>query len=216
MMMAIIQARMSSARLPGKVLADLCGKPVLQWCIERVQTVLPVVVAIGQDDGQGEIQRLCTDLGVDWDCPNVPVSDVLSRYYHTMQKRGIYHVVRITSDCPLVFPEVIRKVCDTYNGPVCYDYVGCGIDGTDCEAVFRFPLEVAYWRAADRSDREHVTAYIKRTPDMFHCRDITPVGHTQKHLFSVDTMEDLELCREIVRGNLHHELGDLIGWLQKR
>lgn len=198
----IIQARMSSTRLPGKVLRDIGGRTMLARVVRRVRraTLLDkVIVATTTNPVDDAIVAECGRLGV-------PVfrgdeSDVLDRYYRVAEVCGAEAVSRITSDCPLIDPEVIDCVIDTF------------LDGTfECASntiVRTYPrgLDVSVmtmtalgraWREADEPhQREHVTPYINSHPDLFWLHAVRGEGDYSDHRWTVDTPEDLEFVRAV-------------------
>ena len=107
---AIIQARMSSSRLPGKVLLDIAGQPMLAHVVERTRlakTVGLVVVATTTDPADDAIEIFCKESG--YPCYRGNLYDVLDRYYQAARFYQAEVIVRITSDCPLIDPEVVDK-----------------------------------------------------------------------------------------------------------
>ena len=111
----IIQARMGSTRLPGKILLDVEGKTVLERVVERTRlakTIGRVVVAIPDDASNDELAKFCEDKGIEFFRGSE--SDVLDRYYQAAKSVHAAHVARITSDCPLIDPKVIDHVANEY------------------------------------------------------------------------------------------------------
>ena len=112
---AIIQARISSTRLPGKVLKKIEGKTILEHVINRVKTAKKlddVIVATTVKKEDLEIVKLCANLGISVFCGSE--DDVLDRYYQSARLFKAEHIVRITSDCPLIDPQVVDKVIELY------------------------------------------------------------------------------------------------------
>lgn len=200
---AIIQARMGSTRLPGKVLAEIGGEPMLAYVVNRVRRsrlVNKVVVATSDSAADDPIAELC-------ERKNIPLfrgseTDVLDRYYHAGRTHAASTVVRITGDCPLIDPEIIDKVIAVYLEDGC-DYASntlvCSYpDGLDTE-VFSFAALETAWRDARRAaDREHVTPYL-RTSKRFRLRNVKcELGRSLRHLrWTVDERRDLEFVRAI-------------------
>lgn len=163
----ITQARTGSSRLPGKVLLEINEKSLLEIHLERVRKSIlvdEVIVATTTDPADYQIVNLCNDLGVDVFCGSE--KDVLERYYQSALRYKPRWVVRVTSDCPLIDPQLIDAIiqCAITND---VDYCSNGLieqfpDGQDVE-VFKFKaLEIAYQEAVLNSDREHVTPFIRR------------------------------------------------------
>jgi len=212
---AIIQARMSSTRLPGKVLLDLAGEPMLARVVARTQrakTIDRTIVATTVEPEDEPIVALCRARG--WAVSRGSRDDVLDRYYQAAVADGADPIVRITSDCPLIDPDVIDRVVERLNEGV--DYAS-NINptrtfprGLDVE-VFTFAALAAAWRdAADSSSREHVTPFLYRHPERFHVALVeSDRPETADHRWSVDTSEDYELMRRI---HTHFKDKDF-GWL---
>ena len=167
---AIIQARMSSSRLPNKVLLDLEGKPVLERIYQRLQRskiVDKIVIATSDDISDDPIGLLCSQI-------HIPIyrgslDDVLSRFYFAAQLNNADIIVRITGDCPVVdagiVDELIEKVLTNS-----YDYAclsGEFPDGLDCSVMTFDSLEDAHLNARLASDREHVCPFIEKQPQKF-------------------------------------------------
>ena len=225
MILAIVAARVSSSRLPGKVLMDICGKPMLTRVIERVkQSTLidKIIVAttyLGEDEA---IIKLAENNGISWH--EGVVNDVLTRYYHCASKhienpfKDI--IVRITGDCPLIDPEIIDKAIKYHlsvNGG--YDFVtntGTYPDGMDTEVFSYIALERAWQLARLDEDREHVTIYMLKHPEMFRIGKLRSDQKYPALKLSVDTREDLERVRIIYKElGENCRLGDIIDFYRK-
>jgi len=171
MTVAIVQARMTSKRFPGKVVAPLLGKPVLQHVLERVKKigVAKVICAFPEDPRSAPILKICRDMHVIAFAG--PELDVLERYYLAAESVGADRIMRITADCPFLCP----KTCDdVLSLSVKEDLDYCSNvypersfpRGLDCE-VFTFDaLEAAHLNAEDPLYREHVTTWMQRTPGL--------------------------------------------------
>lgn len=204
MIAAVIQARMGSSRLPGKVMKDIVGHPQLWHVVSRTgaaETLDSVVVATSGSETDDAIVALCEQ-------SDIPVfrgseDDVLDRYYCAAKWAGAEVVVRITADCPLIDPGVVDKVVSAYLEGGC-DYASNTIertypDGLDTE-VFSFEALEAAWHEAELpSEREHVTPYIWKTPDVFRLRRVTQGEDLSYLRWTVDEPEDLEFVREVYR-----------------
>lgn len=202
---AIIQARMGSTRLPGKVMLDLAGQPMLARDVNRVRrarTVNEVVVATTMKPDDDTIADLCA--ARDWPCFRGDEQDVLDRYYRAAAERKAEAIVRITSDCPLIDPAVIDLVVDefTRHQPEA-DYVSNVIPhrtfprGLDTEVFSFAALERAWREDRDPAWREHVTPYIYRNPDLFRIACVTDDGDYSHLRWTVDTPEDFEFVQRI-------------------
>ena len=167
MKVAIIQARMSSTRLPGKVLLPLNGKPVLGHVVDRVrqaQYIEKVVVATSTQSEDGALASWCEENGID--CYRGSLQDVLARYYAVARTTGAEHIVRITGDCPLIDPLIIDACIVAYEGGR-YDYLSnCTTGprtfprGLDTEIFSFSALERAFRESQEAYEREHVTPYL--------------------------------------------------------
>lgn len=201
---AIIQARMGSTRLPGKVMADLAGEPLLARVVERAQRAKHLdLVAVATTDGPTDevVARLCESRGI-------PVfrgseQDVLDRYYRAAACFDAGVVVRLTADCPLLDAAVIDHVVGAFQAGG-YDYVSNTIrptypDGLDTEVIRRAALEKA-WRAATlTSEREHVTPYIWKRPAEFRLLNVEHDTDLSALRWTVDEPQDLEFVRAVYR-----------------
>ena len=201
----IVIARMGSTRLPGKVLMDLNGVPVLACTVNAVLTAVgvdDVVVATTTDIRDDAIVEWCINNGISYFCGSE--NDVLARFTGAAAGAKADVVIRVTADCPFLDPAVIGEVIALRNATDA-DYASnvnppTYPDGLDCE-VFKFSaLKVAHNRAVRPTDRECVTQYIMRNKDMFHIENATcPVPGLHKERFVLDTADDLKFCQEIAK-----------------
>ena len=222
--LAMIQARCGSTRLPNKVLKDLCGKPALQRMIERVQKsklVDEVMVITSIEKNNLPILRLCADLGV-----RVGIGsedDVLDRFFQSAKLLSPEYVIRLTADCPCFDAELLDEAIKGMEDATDY----CGMisesfaDGLDLEIMRLFALEKA-WREAEHSfEREHVTQYIIRHPELFHIQNFeSPIGYFGNHRWTVDEPEDFELVTKIYEhfvciGKEEFGYQDILAFLEK-
>jgi spore coat polysaccharide biosynthesis protein SpsF len=201
----IVQARMSSTRLPGKVLKRVLDKPLLEHQIERIRRVRSadeIVVATSVNHADEEIVEFCGRLSLPFF--RGEEQDVLSRYHSAAREFHADVVVRLTSDCPVIDPSVIEKVLRHYFDHVTdFDYVSNCLTrtyprGMDTE-VFPFRvLEQAFYEAAEAGDREHVTPFIYRQADRFRLSNVAYHEDCSRHRWTVDTEEDFTLIRRII------------------
>jgi spore coat polysaccharide biosynthesis protein SpsF len=201
---AIIQARMGSTRLPGKVLLGLAGEPMLARVVnrsQRAEMLDDVVVATTTKPADEAIVELCAARG--WPCFRGSEDDVLDRYYRAAVRYQADVVVRITSDCPLIEPEIVDRIVREFleNGPL--DYASNRLPprtfprGQEVDVVAFDALEVA-WREDDNPAwREHVTPYIYRHPEKFRIRAVVNDVDYSSMRWTVDTSEDLDFARRI-------------------
>ena len=200
--LAILQARMTSSRLPGKVLVPISGRPMLIRQIERVQRaglIDEIVVATSYDKSDDVIVRACSAIGVSV-CRG-SLEDVLDRYMSVLQEHNADVVVRITGDCPVIDPEVIDLVVESYLESDC-DYASNTLkptfpDGFDVEVFSPFALKKAWESATLESHREHVTLYLKDNPNQFRLKNVAGQEDYSHIRLTVDEPEDLELILKI-------------------
>lgn len=193
--MIIIQARMTSTRLPGKVLMALAGKPMLQHVIERARAGLPdakLVVATPPGEAQWPIHDLCKRLEIASESPDAPENDVLARYHHAAMNEHVNTlIVRITSDCPLLDPALLRQAVEAGGDWTTTDYVRAR------RAIEVFPLDVllrAHRKATSAHDREHVCTWMYDAANGMRC---VLIDDDQTNA-SVDTAWDLERARRVL------------------
>jgi spore coat polysaccharide biosynthesis protein SpsF len=199
---AIIQARMSSTRLPGKVMADIAGKPLLEWVVRRTKQAKSVsLVMVATSDGPRDdvIERFCERTRTA--CFRGSEQDVLDRYYQSAKSFSPDAVVRITADCPLIDPMVIDTVVRVFQESN-YDYVSNTIvptypDGLDTEVFSYRVLEHAWREARAKSEREHVTPFIWKHPELFRLRNVENHRNVSELRWTVDTPQDLGFVRRV-------------------
>lgn len=201
----IVQARMTSTRLPGKVLKMVLGKPLLEYQIERLRRVKlanEIVIATTTNLADEPIVELCKSLSIAY--YRGSEADVLSRYYEAAQIHQADTIVRVTSDCPLIDPEIIDQVIQFYNDHKAeYDYVSNSLErtyprGMDTE-IFAFDtLKEAFHEATLLRDREHVTPFIYHHSQRYSLGSLKYWKNQSHHRWTVDTQEDLELITRMI------------------
>lgn len=195
---------MSSTRLPGKVLLDLEGKPVLQHVIERVRlskTIDKVIVATTDNTEGKEIEKLCIKIGAE--VYRGSEDDVLDRFYQAVRGFKPDHIIRITADCPLIDPGVIDDIvkCHLKNSA---DYTTNTLketypDGEDVE-VFTFKTLGKAWESAClKSEREHVTPYIRKNPSLFKLCNKEYEENISNKRWTLDEQRDYEFLKVIYK-----------------
>ena len=200
----IIQARMGSSRLPGKTLIKLNQyRTTLDFEINQLSfsaLLDKIVIATTNLEQDNIIETNAKTLGID--CFRGSSDDVLDRYYHCAKKFQINTIVRITSDCPLIDPQIVDQVIRKYQSED-YDYVTNTLSrsypiGTDVE-IFSFEiLEKTWQKAILPSEREHVTLFIRNKKLNFklgNLKNSKNLGHLR---WTLDRVEDLNLIRKIV------------------
>jgi spore coat polysaccharide biosynthesis protein SpsF len=199
---AIVQARMGSTRLPGKVLADIAGHTMLERVIERLrraESLDEIVVATSTAPADDAVAELCTDLGV-------PVfrgseEDVLDRYAGAARASSADAIVRITADCPLIDPEVVDEVVARFRRER-PDYASNTLErswprGLDTEIFARSALEAAEREASEAFERAHVTPFLYQSGGRFRLLSVVGSTDYSAHRWTVDTHEDLAMVRQI-------------------
>ena len=204
---AIIQARMGSTRLPGKVLRSLCGKTILAHVVDRVRASMAVdeiVVATTDRPADDALAALVPTLGVT--LFRGSEDDVLSRYYFAALAAKADTVIRITSDCPLFDGGVLRVMLKDFASRrahgLALDYLSNTLTrsyprGLDAEIFDFTTLERTQREAAQAFEREHVTPYIYGHPELFALANHTGVPDLSQHRWTLDTDEDWRLIEAI-------------------
>ena len=198
----IVQARMTSTRLPGKVLLPLAGEPMLVRLLgrlRRVQRAQGIVIATTTNATDDPIAALCAQQGVP--CHRGSEHDVLSRYADAARLHGADVVVRITSDCPLIDPALIDRVIAAYEAGDC-DYVSNMLPptwpyGMAVEVFSAAALAQAHAEATQAAEREHVTPFLYWHPERYRLRNVASPVDLSQHRWTVDTPEDYELVRRL-------------------
>jgi spore coat polysaccharide biosynthesis protein SpsF len=199
---AIIQARMGSTRLPGKVLKDIEGETMLARVVNRVRRsrlIDELLVATTDERSDDVVVKECQRCAVA--VFRGSEKDVLDRYFRAAQLAKADIVVRITSDCPLIDPEIADKVVEAFleSRP---EYASNTLArtyprGLDTEVITLSALGRAWQDARTTPQRTHVTPYIYEHPALFQLLSVTGDADHSGHRWTVDTHEDLELIRAI-------------------
>ncbi len=201
-MIAILQARFSSSRLPGKVLEDILGEPMIFRQIERALRsgrIEGLIVATSSDVSDDPLADMCRRKGIE--CFRGNLDDVLDRFYHSALQCGPDHIVRITGDCPLLDPDVMDRIIEKHFEDN-FDYTSNTApptfpDGLDVE-VFRFSALADAWREAKLpSEREHVTPYIRNNPDRYRMGNLLNGEDLSSLRWTVDEKRDLDFVRRV-------------------
>lgn len=202
MILALLQARFSSSRLPGKVLLPLLDKPMLLQQVDRIRRAAAIdklVVATSTDGTDDKIAETCDAYGVEYFRGSL--IDVLDRFYRAAVAYKPDHVVRLTGDGPLADPVIIDAVVDLHlSGGYDYtsnDHPPTFPDGLDVEVFRRHCLEEAWQEALLPSQREHVTPFMYNYPDRYRIGNYLNSADLSALRWTVDTAEDLVLVRKI-------------------
>ena len=202
MILAILQARVSSTRLPRKVVRPILGKPMLSHQLARIKRskmIDKLIVATSTDHSDDSLVDLCADEEVT--CYRGDLNDVLSRFYHAALPYSPKYVVRLTGDCPLTDPEIIDRLIVFFLAGD-YDYCSNCLDptfpdGLDAE-IFSFScLELAWKEATLPSQREHVTPYINQQPNMFRLACMKSDRNLAYLRWTVDELVDFEFVTRV-------------------
>jgi spore coat polysaccharide biosynthesis protein SpsF (cytidylyltransferase family) len=211
----IVQARMGSTRLPGKVLMEIDGTPLLVFLLSRLAplAVDHVVVATSDQPADDAVASTAAELRT----PVVRGSehDVLARFGQALDAYPADHVVRLTADCPLVDPAVVAAALDTHARSGA-DYTSNTLvrtfpDGLDVEVMTAQAVRAAVAEARDPDEREHVTPFIYRRPNRYRLRGVCSGQHLGHERWTIDTIDDLVAVRGIVE---HVPNPRTAGWMQ--
>ncbi|MCL4548807.1 MAG: glycosyltransferase family protein [Bacteroidetes bacterium] len=225
----IIQARMSSTRLPGKVMLPVLSKPLLVRMLERVQSaklIGSLVVATSTNSDDDEIEKLCEQNNIT--CFRGHLTDLLDRHYQVAIKFGADAIVKIPSDCPLIDPRVIDKVIQHFINYEEYDFVSnlhpaTYPDGNDVEIMSFASLECAWKDATKDYEREHTTPFIWEHQDVFKVGNVawdSGLDYSTSHRWTIDYPEDYEFIRkvfeELYTSNPVFSLNDILDLLKRK
>lgn len=202
MILAILQVRFSSSRLPGKVLKPIMGKPMLAYQLERLarcKKIDRLIVATSDHPEDQAIAHLCNELNIS--CFHGPLEDVLARFYLAAEQYQPTHVVRLTGDCPLADPAVIDELI-TLHLEGGYDYSSnCHIpsypDGLDAEILTYQSLKTIYQQAQTPAEHEHVTYYVHQHKAEFNIGLLSRTPSLAQLRWTVDEPADFELVKHI-------------------
>jgi len=199
----IVQARMGSSRLPGKVLLSAAGKSLMEIELGRLQQCrLPDALCVATTEGRQDdpIVNLCQRLEIP--CFRGSEEDVLSRYYEAALFMYADEVIRITADCPLIDPDVVDAVIGKRRNTQA-DYASNTLKrtfprGLDTECFSFASLSAAHTEAKEPWEREHVTPFIYGRPARFSMASLESRQDESKHRWTVDTQEDFQLISLIL------------------
>ncbi len=203
---AIIQARMSSSRLPGKVLRLVGSKTMLARVISRARRarlVDEVMVATTTDLSDEPIAAFCEESGIP--CFRGDLFDVLDRYYQAAKSCGADVIVRLTADCPMIDPQEIDRTIAHFH-QTCADFTANRLPppfrrttpiGMDTEVCAFAALERAWQEAAEPFEREHVMPYLYDTPGRFRISVADLAEDLSRLRFTVDTADDLDVANQV-------------------
>jgi len=220
---AIIQARLGSTRLPGKVLIEILDRPIIEHVVTRVQkakNIERIILATTSRAEDGRLEELANGLGIQ--AYRGSEEDVLDRYYQAAKKFNVKHIARISADCPLIDPKVIDDVIRRYF-ELKVDYCSNTLndtfpDGEDVEVFSLDALTNAWKNAHLSSEREHVTPYIKKNSSIFKLESFRYKIDLSAKRWTLDRKEDLELIKGIFEAlypvNPNFGMDDILKFLQ--
>jgi spore coat polysaccharide biosynthesis protein SpsF len=202
MILGVLQARCSSSRLPGKVLADVHGRPMIVRQLERLarsSSIDRLVVATSADPSEDALATAMAEAGVE--VRRGPLDDVLERFRLVVEEFDPAHVVRLTADCPLADHAVVDQIIDAHLAGGS-DYTSNVLrptfpDGLDAEVVTRDAFERLVASGPDAREREHVTLGIYGHPERFTLRNVEQAPDRSRLRWTVDVPDDLAFVREV-------------------
>lgn len=197
----IIQARMTSSRLPGKMLLPIKTKPAIEWVIDstkQIKGIDKIVLATSGESTDDVLANFCTNKGIE--CFRGNLNNVLQRFYDAATKYNASNIIRITGDCTFLDPDICSGILYMLQDGG-YDYVSNALnptfpDGLDCEAFTMQTLRNIYKKSEGELFTEHVTTYINYNRSLFNIGHYTsPLNGLAKHRWTLDTQADYEfLC----------------------
>lgn len=204
MITAIIQARVGSTRLPNKIFADICGKPLIWHVVNRLtysQKIEKILLATTVNPQDDVLETWATENNVL--CFRGSETDVLDRYYKAAQNCGASVIVRITADDPFKDPLVIDDVIDAlFERKVdftCNNFPPSFPEGLDTEVFTFAALEKAATHSVDPFEREHVTQYFYRHEELFSRFNRAYPENASSLRWTIDTDKDLEMAKEVYK-----------------
>jgi len=225
MILAILQARTSSNRLPGKVLKPILGVPMLLRQIERIsdsERIDKLVVATSTDTSDDELAKVLMEAGVH--VYRGSLTNVLDRFYQVASQYSADNIVRLTGDCPLIDPEIVDNVIESHLVKNA-DYTSNALnptypDGLDVEVIKFKALEKSWEEGKLPSELEHVTSYIYNNKDKFVICNVSNDQDLSTLRWTVDEKEDLEFVEkiysELYLDNKKFRLNNILKLLRKK
>jgi spore coat polysaccharide biosynthesis protein SpsF len=221
---AIVQARLGSSRLPGKVLAEIEGKPLLAYLLERLrraESLDGIVVATSDDPSDDELAEYCATNDID--CHRGPLEDVARRMLDAAEERGLSAFIRVSGDSPLLDPRLVDRAASLLGedgGDVVTNVVPRTFPhGQSVEAIAVDAFRRACAEMTETHDREHVTPFLYRNAARFRIRSFSHETDLSSLQLAVDTREDLAFVRAIVgamsRPHAEYGLEEIIGLAER-
>jgi spore coat polysaccharide biosynthesis protein SpsF (cytidylyltransferase family) len=200
---AIVQARMTSTRLPGKTLLPMAGKPALYYVINQLRQVKSlgkIVLAITTNRQDDPLEEFAATQNIP--CYRGSEDDVLDRFYCASLENDLTHIMRITADCPLLDPAVCEKIIGTYFHHQA-DFVHTGqsyAEGLDCGLFSLAALAQAHRDGKMKSDREHVDLYIHHHPEIFKIKVLENDRDDSHYRLTLDEELDYKVIKAVIEG----------------
>ncbi|MCA0388009.1 MAG: glycosyltransferase family protein [Bacteroidetes bacterium] len=226
----VIQARMSSTRLPYKVMLSLAGKPLLQRLYERVNASVlkgSVIIATSTDSSDDPVENFCKSEGIR--CYRGSLNDLLQRHLGAAETIGAEFVIKIPSDVPLIDTGVIgRVVTEFFRDGAGYDYLSnlhpaTYPDGNDVEIMKIDALRKADREATKDFEREHTTPYLWENPHLFKIGNVTwetGYDYSMSHRWTIDYEEDYLFIKtvydELWSPDYHFSMIDILNLLDRK
>jgi spore coat polysaccharide biosynthesis protein SpsF len=224
----VIQARTGSTRLPDKVLLPLAGKPLIIRMLERVrksEITGNIVVAVTKEESDDKLADICNAEG--YNIFRGHTTDLLDRHYQAGLEYNAEAVVKIPSDCPLIDPQIITRVINTFiSSESKYDYVSnlhpaTYPDGNDVEIMSMHALEKAWKEAGKDFEREHTTPFLWENPELFRIGNVeweTGFDYSMSQRWTIDYREDYLFIKEVYdalyENNADFGLNDILNFLE--
>lgn len=218
---------MGSSRLPGKVLKEICGMPMLYWAAARAaqaKSVDEMIIATTIDSADDPIAEWALGNGIE--CFRGSVFDVLDRYYQAAKFYQAGIIVRLTADCPLIDPELIDELITAFQTKGA-DFAANRLPppykrtypiGLDIEIASFSALEIAWQKAQKPFEREHVMPFLYMVKDRFSTLILDAEEDYGSRRWTVDTQQDLEFIREVynkLNCSLHFTWRDVLAILDE-
>ncbi|MEA5137820.1 glycosyltransferase family protein [Arcicella rigui] len=226
----VVQARMSSSRLPKKVLLPILGESLLYRMVERLQQIkhkASIVIATSENSEDDVIEEFCQAKNIT--CFRGSLNNLLDRHYQVGVLTNADIVIKIPSDCPLIDPRIVDKVLDFYvENEGKYDFVSnlhpaTYPDGNDVEIMTFEALKKAWQEATRPLELEHTTPYFWENPDKFRLANVTwetGLDYSMSHRFTIDYYEDYlfikRVFEELYPQNPAFSLEDILSLLEEK
>lgn len=226
----VVQARMSSSRLPGKVMLPILGETLLFRMIERLKRIkfpVNIIIASSKDKKDEVIRAFCSEKKIAFYAGEL--EDLLDRHYQVGLLTRADAVIKIPSDCPLIDPKIIDKVIDYYlENQQNFDFISnlhpaTYPDGNDVELMTFGALEKAWYEAKRSLEREHTTPYFWENSDKFRMKNLTwetGLDYSMSHRFTIDYPEDYlfikQVFEELYPKNVAFSMEDILKLIQSK